>query len=129
MSARGHRTGKDGEEAAARYLETRGYEILARRYRTRRGEIDLIARRHDVIAFVEVKTRRPDAGGPQRFGSPLEAVTSTKQARLTGAAEAWLATHPGCSAGLFRFDVISVRAGDDAGPVIVDHIEDAFPAR
>jgi uncharacterized protein (TIGR00252 family) len=63
--------GIDGEDTAGRTLEARGYRILARRYRTRFGEIDLVARQGDCIVFVEVKTRR---GGS--FGDPAAAVTA-----------------------------------------------------
>ena len=74
--------GELGEDAACRELRRRGYVILARRYRTRHGELDIIAREGDVLVFVEVKTRSSHA-----FGGPLHAVTGqkTKEARPNGA--------------------------------------------
>ena len=70
------RFGNWGEDAAVRYLKTRGYEILDRNYRSSWGEIDIIARQRDVLAFVEVKTRHS-----LKFGRPAAAVTG-KQIRL-----------------------------------------------
>src|SRR5438093_12977633 len=69
--------GEEGERAAARFLEARGYRILARNYRTRRGEIDLIAEDGRVLEFVAVKVRLDE-----RFGVPAAAITRTKQARI-----------------------------------------------
>lgn len=93
--------GRRGEALAAHFLTHRGYEILARNYRTRRGEIDLIARDGKTVVFVEVKARTGS-----RFGSPCEAVDAKKQQRLRLAAEEWLCQQeevPFC-----RFDVIEV---------------------
>jgi putative endonuclease len=81
--------GRKGERIAKRHLRREGYQILHASYRTPFGEIDLIARRGDVLSFVEVKTRRP---GP--FGDPLEAITSRKLEHLTKAAECFLLHHP-----------------------------------
>jgi len=112
------RLGADGEDAAARYLTATGWNVLARNYRVREGEIDLIARRGRVLAFVEVKTRRGHA-----FGIPAEAVTYRKQARIRLLARRYLqdaAVH----AEVLRFDVIEVEPnGNDLS---VRHIEAAF---
>ena len=112
--------GQFGEEQAARYLRRRFYTILERNYRCRLGEIDLIARRGGVLAFVEVKLRRDDSHGLAR-----EFVTAQKQRRVIAAAQHWLSQN---DTGLQpRFDVIEVYApsGPD-GQVTINHIENAF---
>ena len=68
------RTGRSGEELAARFLEARGWTILERNLRSGRREVDLVARKDSVVAFVEVKCRRG-----RRFGHPLDAITAAKQ--------------------------------------------------
>lgn len=95
--------GMAGEDAAAAYLRARGYSIIARNVRTREGEIDLIARLGDVLAFVEVKTRSTRA-----FGAPVEAVTPRKAARIRGLAAAYLATGV-VHAREVSFDVVEVE--------------------
>ena len=97
--------GKSGEDLACRELIRRGYEILARRYRTRIGELDIVARDGRAIVFVEVKTRTTE-----RYGAPAEAVTLHKQAKIRAMAADYvfrrgLGDHP-C-----RFDVVAVTAG------------------
>ena len=111
--------GIDGEDTACRVLERRGYRILARRYRTRFGEIDLVARHGDYIVFVEVKTRR---GG--RFGEPAAAVTAEKQRRLTVMASDYLARHR-LERAPARFDVVGITA-EPLAPARVDVFVDAF---
>jgi len=98
--------GSSGEDAAAAWYEANGYRILARNWRCRQGEIDLVLRRGRTIVFCEVKTRTSAS-----FGAPIEAVTRTKQLRLRALAARWLAesTTP---AGEIRFDVVSVLAGE-----------------
>ena len=98
--------GSSGEDAAAAWYEANGYRILARNWRCRQGEIDLVLRRGRTIVFCEAKTRTSAA-----FGAPIEAVTRTKQLRLRALAARWLAesTTP---AGEIRFDVVSVLAGE-----------------
>ena len=108
-----------GEDIAARYLSARGWRILGRNVRCgRAGEIDIVAERGGVLAFVEVKTRRTDA-----FGTPREAVTWRKQVRIRSLARAYLMrVRPRADA--IRFDVVEVRSG---GPKPgVTHIEGAF---
>src|SRR2546426_12211521 len=78
--------GKEGERVASRFLEARGYRILERNYRTRRGEIDLIAEDGRILVFVEVKVRLDD-----RFGGPAAAITRAKQARIARLAQQYLA--------------------------------------
>ena len=100
--------GAEGEARAAAYLQRRGYLILDRNLRVGGVEIDLIATRGRVVAFVEVKTRRN-----RRAGAPEEAVDRRKRARLAHAATAWLCAAPRSSITKLRFDVMAceVRAG------------------
>ncbi|HHV93167.1 MAG TPA: YraN family protein [Firmicutes bacterium] len=109
------------EEIAAGYLQGLGYEILARQYRTRRGEIDLVARDGDTIVFVEVKGRQA-----ARFGLPQEAVDRRKQRRILHSAQHFL-----WSRGLFdwlcRFDVVVIYSTRSGGHQI-EHIVGAFDA-
>jgi putative endonuclease len=95
--------GKSGEDYACRELERRGYAILARRQRTRFGEIDIIAMDAGVLVFIEVKARRTTA-----FGTPAESVTWRKQHRLQRLAAAYLAANR-LAAQPCRFDVVTVR--------------------
>ena len=112
--------GQFGEEQAARYLRRRFYSIVERNYRCRFGEIDLIAKRGGILAFVEVKLRRDDAHGEAR-----EFVTAQKQQRVIAAAQHWLSLHE--TALQPRFDVIEVYAPrGENGPVRINHIENAF---
>ena len=112
--------GQFGEEQAARYLRRRFYSIVEQNYRCRFGEIDLIAKRGGVLAFVEVKLRRDDAHGEAR-----EFVTARKQQRVLAAAELWLSQNE--TALQPRFDVIEVYAPQgENGPVRINHIENAF---
>ena len=111
--------GRDGEAAAARHLEARGHRILARGFRTRDGEIDLVSRDGDTLVFVEVKTRSATS-----FGRPAEAVDHRKRSRILRAARVWLHRH-GADDDPCRFDVVEVLAR--AGAVgVVAHLEDAF---
>jgi putative endonuclease len=110
-----------GEQAAERYLRRAGMEIVARSFRFRGGEIDLIAREGEEWVFVEVKTRASDD-----FGSPVESVTLLKRRKILLAASSFLQrraawTHP-C-----RFDVISIRLQGD-GSMRLEHLRDAFRA-
>ncbi len=97
--------GASGEEAVAAWYVAHGYEILARNWRCRAGELDLVVRRGRTFVFCEVKTRSSDA-----FGAPVEAVTRTKQVRLRHLAARWLEDAPMRPTDI-RFDVASVLAG------------------
>jgi putative endonuclease len=118
MSDARRRIGAVGEDATARWYEERGYVVLARNWRVREGELDLVVRRSGTVVFCEVKTRSSDA-----FGAPIEAITATKQRRLRLLATRYLEQRPqpGCS---LRFDVASVKPGG-LGP-IVDVVEGIF---
>lgn len=111
--------GLEGETRACRALAARGYHVLARRYRTRAGEIDIVARHGSVVVFVEVKTRRGGA-----FGDPLASVTPQKQRRVASVAADFLARHRLLDQPV-RFDVVSLEYGGD-GPPEVTVIPDAF---
>jgi putative endonuclease len=111
--------GRAGEDIAARFLAEHGWRIVGRNVRCgRSGEIDIVAERAGVLAFVEVKTRRSD-----RFGTPGEAVTWRKQNRIRGLARNFLMQERPTAAAI-RFDVVEVRTGGN-GP-LVTHLEGAF---
>jgi putative endonuclease len=110
--------GRSGEALARARLERDGYEILDRNWRSGRYELDLVASRGGVVAFVEVKTRRP---GPQRA---VEALDPTQRLRIRRAAESWIHAHPGVGRE-FRFDLVTVDVAR-GGPARVEHIPDAF---
>lgn len=111
--------GSYGERLAADYLERAGWRILERNYRVGRREIDLIARRDGVVAFVEVKARRG-----KEFGDPLEAVTARKRREIELVASAWMERH-GAVDDVYRFDAIAVRLDRSAASQI-EHLEDAW---
>lgn len=119
MAAKDER-GRAGEERAARHLIDAGYRILDRNWRCPQGELDIVAARAEVIAVVEVKTRRSDA-----YGHPFEAIDDRKGARLWRLAHAWAAAHPAHARGRrLRVDAIAVL-GDDPEHAALDHLEDA----
>ena len=110
--------GNAGEAAAARWLQRAGMVIVARGFRARFGEIDLIARDGAVVVFVEVKTRTHDV-----FGRPAEAVTARKRARIARVASLFLAK-AGWGELICRFDVVEVVPLGSRWRV--RHIPDAF---
>lgn len=113
--------GRAGEDAAASYLAATGWTVVARNVRRREGEVDIVARRDPVLAFIEVKTRRSSA-----YGSPGEAVTVRKQRRIRMLAGGLLSEGIG-RAREVRFDVIEARpCGCSPGCFTINHIEDAF---
>ena len=116
-------SGAWGEERAADFLRRHGYEILAANYRTRVGEIDLIARKHRFLAFVEVKLRASD-----RFAEAREFVTAAKQDRIRSTALLWLEEHGGADSLQPRFDVIEIYApeGIDTKEPRIIHLKNAF---
>ena len=115
-------SGRFGEAAAAEYLRKKGWRVVGMNYRTRLGEIDVIAEKGRYLAFVEVKLRK-NAG----HGLAREFVMSRKQQRLILAAQSYLQTHP--TQLQPRFDVVEVYAPQGAGgKVTVNHVENAFEA-
>ena len=112
--------GRWGEQLAADHLAAAGLEVLARNWRCREGELDVVAREADgTVVFVEVKTRSGTA-----FGTPAEAVTRAKAVRIRGLACRWLLDHPAGGVPL-RFDVVEVVRRRDARPE-VHHLRGAF---
>jgi putative endonuclease len=111
-------SGDLGEDIASRYLERSGYEVVERNYRTRRGELDLVARRGDTLIIVEVKLRRGTA-----YGDPLEAVTPRKQQTIRLMAEEYLSERDPSFEDL-RFDVVGILL--PAGRPEISHVEGAF---
>ena len=115
--------GRHGEQLAADHLEAAGLVIVARNWRCREGELDIVARDGSVLAFVEVKTRSSLV-----FGSPAEAVRPAKAARIRRLAGHWIAAQRVAANPQFwsaiRFDVVSV-VRDSAG-FEVSHLEGVF---
>jgi putative endonuclease len=107
--------GVRGEDAAAAWYLAHGYQVVARNWRCRDGELDLIVRQGRVYVFCEVKARTTDA-----FGAPVEAVTRTKQGRIRRLAARWLDEAAPVRPREIRFDVASVLAGD------IEIVEGAF---
>lgn len=115
---RSHELGREGERLAASYLRRGGWRILARNWRFHHKEIDLVARRGALVAFVEVKTRR-GAGAHH----PLESIDAAKRRELAVAARGWMALR-GRPGDAYRFDAVTV-VRDGAG-TRVEHLEDAW---
>ena len=116
-----NRSGQWGEERAKRYLQWHGWHIEESNYSCRFGEIDLIASRRGILAFVEVKTRKDDSRGEAR-----EFVTAAKRQRILSAASLYLSEHE--TQLQPRFDVIEVYAPQGVAtryPKVV-HLENAF---
>lgn len=112
--------GNAGEREAARFLQRLGYRVIARRYRTPQGEIDLVARDGVCVVFIEVKTRRSDEAG-----LPFEAVDRRKQEQLTKLALAFLKRR-GWLEQPARFDVISIVWPAGAEAPTITHYKNAF---
>lgn len=112
-------SGKFGEDCAAKFLETKGYSIIARNFRIRSAEIDIIAQIDDVIIFVEVKTR-----SNIRHGLPSEFVNLRKQKKIINAASVFLQNENFCDCAC-RFDVIEIYLRGEYVKEI-NHIENAF---
>lgn len=106
--------GLAGEQQAIQYLLSRGWFIVAHRFRVGHTEIDLIARQGSLVAFIEVKSRRGNA-----FGSPLEAVTGAKRRELVKAARVWVDRF-GRPSDVYRFDCIALSENK------LEYLADAF---
>jgi putative endonuclease len=114
-----HRLGLSGEADAIGFLTTLGWRVEAHRFRIGRNDIDLVARKDSLVAFVEVKTRRGDEFGPGRLS-----IGWKKRRAIERVAEIWRLRH-GRPGDLYRFDVIEVipRICEPRG---VEHLEDAW---
>ena len=118
MSKQNLYLGKSGEELAVDLLRENGYKIIARNYKTKLGEIDIVAYEKDTVCFIEVKTRRSD-----KFGFPQEAILRTKQRQISKVALGFLKDKNLLDRNA-RFDVVSVVfAGDEPK---LDLIKNAF---
>src|SRR3954454_14841225 len=120
MTSRRIALGKTGEDLACSELERRGYAIVARRYRRRGGEIDIIARDGATIVFVEVKARES-----HRFGEAAEAVTPFKRRRIVQLAADYMTRHYRSNCPC-RFDVVSIHF--DAERPAIEVFQNAFDA-
>lgn len=118
---RNNLTGAWGEALAAEYLRKKRYQILAAGYRSRFGEIDLIARNRKFLVFVEVKLRKS-----ADFARAMEYVDKRKQDKLRTTASVYLGAHPMNLQP--RFDVIEIYAPDGTATLHpeINHMEDAF---
>ena len=112
-----NRAGKRAEDLCAELMRRAGLQVLARNWRCRHGEIDLIAREGSTLVFAEVRLRRNT-----RFGGAAESVTAAKRARLVAAARLYLAGRPECNC---RFDVLLLDRLDGG---CVQWVRDAFGA-
>jgi putative endonuclease len=118
MTYPSQRRGLWGERVAAAYLESRGWNIEAHRFRLGHRELDLVARRQHLVAFVEVKTRTSSA-----WGAPAESVVWRKRRTISRVAEVWCERH-GRVGDVYRFDVVAVQV--EGGGYRVEHLEDAW---
>lgn len=109
--------GHEGEDIAARYLEQHGYTVLDRNWRSGHKELDLVVRKDDTVAFVEVKTRTG-----AEYGDPWSFVDDRKMRRIVNSADAYIRYH-GIDLDV-RFDIVSIVVED--GGFKVEHIEQAF---
>ena len=107
--------GRFGEDVAVRHLEDDGYVVLDRNWRCEIGEIDIVAREHDVLVVCEVKTR-----SSLRHGSPFEAITERKLHRLERLGIAWMRVR-GMRPRSMRVDIVSVLR-PRTGPTVVEHV-------
>ncbi|HSH46886.1 MAG TPA: YraN family protein [Longimicrobiales bacterium] len=113
-----HRLGRSAERLAVQLLQGRGWRILERNWRFGHKELDLVAERDDVVAFVEVKARTGTA-----FGHPIQAIDGRKRRDLAVAARAWIARY-GRRDAVYRFDSVTVlRTGSGTR---VEHTPDAW---
>lgn len=117
--ARGHELGRAGEALAARWLQARGWRVLARNYRLRHAEIDLVIRRGRTVAFVEVKTRSGTG-----FGHPLESVHRAKRGEIRRVALHWIQLH-GREGDHYRFDAVAIHWTPGEEPAL-EHVPEAW---
>ena len=112
-------TGNYGEKLAADYLRQKGYDILATNWHCQRGEIDIVARKDDMLVFVEVKTRRKSS-----TEAAFANITAKKRERLIATVYTYLDEHAdGDKEPIWRIDAIGVAL---SRPPVIDHVEDAL---
>jgi putative endonuclease len=123
------RLGAKGERLAAQHLEARGCDVIARNFRTRFGELDLVARDERFLVFCEVKTRivRGVAGAPSPLG-PFASIGSRKQRQVRAIAREWLAQGllEGPRPPEIRFDAIGISFDAHGRLLALEHLEAAF---
>jgi putative endonuclease len=120
---RRHALGALGERLAAEHLERRGFRIVERNYRTRWGELDIIAFDGHTLTFCEVKTRRMAAGD----GSPFDAIRQRKRLQVRKMAASWLRERKQRPyAAAMRFDAIGITFDLAGSLVAIEHLEGAF---
>ncbi len=117
---RRHRLGELGEDLAAQHFERLGFEVLARRHRTRYGELDLVLRDGGVLVFAEVKTRRAGSG------RPFDNLDDRKRRQVRSMAVIWLKQADRPYFESLRFDAVGVVVGPDDGLLELEHLEGAF---
>lgn len=110
--------GTEGEDAAVKFMRSRGFRVIDRNFRVKYGEIDIICRQKKMIVFVEVKTRSSNS-----FGDPFEAVNRHKQRRIAMAAITYL-RRKNWEDFLARFDVLAITRQN--GRTHIEHVPDAF---
>jgi putative endonuclease len=113
-------TGNRGEDLAADYLRGKGYMIIARNWRCKLGELDIVAEADNTLVFVEVRTRRAAASE-----AALESITQRKVQRLLQAVYTYLNEVPSAADKHWRVDIIGVALPRGLAPII-DHVEDAL---
>ncbi len=111
--------GKQGEEAARKFLKKRGYRIRETCFRCHYGEIDIIAQKKDYLAFVEVRTK-----SNLDFGTPEESITQAKKERLIASALTYISTHQSLPL-LWRIDVVAIELDKKGKTKRIDLIENA----
>lgn len=112
--------GRRGEDLAAEFLVGKGWTLVGRNVRVGHREVDIIATRGAILAFVEVKTRRGTG-----FGTPLESISLRKMRDVARAAAGWLRDRGGCGGRMVRFDAVSVSWPPGRGPDVI-HVPDAW---
>ena len=120
MTIHRKRLGRQGEDAAASYLEKNGYSLLCRNYSCRLGEIDIVAMDRDVLVFVEVRSR-----SSEEYGLAQESVRGRKKHKLRQLAWQYLKAE-GKTDSCCRFDVIALLFNREGRVKRLEHIEDAF---
>ena len=113
-----------GEKLVCKWYTDRKYKLVGINYKTRFGEIDIIAQNRNTIVFVEVKTRTVVPNSRFEYETPASSVTYTKQRRILAAAQTYLNVHP--SKKTPRLDVIEVYLSQNCEILKINHMEDAF---
>ncbi|MFP3974660.1 MAG: YraN family protein [Dehalococcoidia bacterium] len=112
--------GRFGEKVAGGYLRRHGYKVLQTNYRTRAGEIDIVAQKGEYLVFVEVRTKRDTD-----FGTPEESIRQSKKEKLAALAELYIQSHESYSSMPWRIDVVAVEVRQDGKVSRVELIENA----